>query len=82
MDFRMILPGRQRVVLEVDGSQHFTVNHGTVPSLRKYAETMAADRDLKFLGYHVYRFGHSELEEHEAARPLLTDFFAKLLGTQ
>ncbi|MFE5028836.1 hypothetical protein ACFRAO_37515 [Streptomyces sp. NPDC056656] len=55
MDFLMLLPGRQRVVLEVDGSQHFTVNHGTVPSLRKYAETVAADRDLKFLGYHVYR---------------------------
>ncbi|MFE9687856.1 hypothetical protein [Streptomyces sp. NPDC006285] len=41
---------------------------------------MAADRDLKFLGYHVYRFGHAELEDLEAARPLVMDFFTRLLS--
>ncbi|MFI1703040.1 AbiJ-related protein [Streptomyces griseoruber] len=79
MDFLLLMPGRKRVVLEVDGSQHFTENRGTVPSPRKYAETMAGDRELKLLGYHVYRFGHDELEELERARPVLTDFFGRLL---
>lgn len=79
MDFLLLLPGRKRVVLEVDGSQHFTDSEGTVPSPRKYAATMAADRDLKLLGYHVYRFGHAELEDRESARPILTDFFGRLL---
>jgi very-short-patch-repair endonuclease len=81
MDFLMLLPRRQRVVLEVDGSQHYTERNGTVPSPGKYAKTMASDRVLKTLGYHVYRFGHAELERCEAARPVLTDFFAKLLGS-
>ncbi|MFE5689668.1 hypothetical protein, partial [Streptomyces sp. NPDC056512] len=31
MDFLMLLPGGHRVVLEVDGIQHFTRNHGTEP---------------------------------------------------
>ncbi|MDQ0761997.1 AbiJ-related protein [Streptomyces canus] len=79
MDFLLLMPGRKRVVLEVDGSQHFTDNRGTVPNPRKYAETMAGDRELKLLGYHVYRFGHDELEKREHARSILTDFFSRLL---
>ncbi|GGZ42674.1 hypothetical protein [Streptomyces poonensis] len=39
--------------------------------MRKYAATMVAERDLKLMGYHVYRFGHDELEHLERARPLL-----------
>jgi len=31
MDFLMLLPGNRRVVLEVDGMQHFTRNCGTEP---------------------------------------------------
>ncbi|MEU6680994.1 hypothetical protein [Streptomyces sp. NPDC046925] len=79
MDFLMLLPGRRRVVLEVDGMQHYTDNRGRVPSSRKYAATMAADRDLKFRGYDVFRFGHDELADLESARPVVTDFFARLL---
>ncbi|MEU5900207.1 hypothetical protein [Streptomyces venezuelae] len=81
MDFLMLLPGRRRIVLEVDGSQHYTDNRGRNPSPHRYAATMAADRELKFLGYHVYRFGHAELQDLQAARPLVTDFFARLLST-
>jgi hypothetical protein len=41
---------------------------------------MAGDRDLKFRGYEVFRFGHDELRDRERARPVLTDFFRSLLG--
>ncbi|MEU9594216.1 hypothetical protein AB0D84_31480 [Streptomyces sp. NPDC048193] len=81
MDYLMLLPGRRRIVLEVDGSQHCTDNRGRTPGPRRYAGTMAADRELKFLGYHVYRFGHAELQDLQAARPLVANFFARLLST-
>lgn len=79
MDFLMLLPGSRRVVLEVDGMQHYTRNDGTEPDSAKYAATMAADRDLKFRGYEVFRFGHDELRDHETAQPLLARFFDMLL---
>lgn len=41
---------------------------------------MAGDRDLKFQGYEVFRFGHDELRDLEHARPVVTDFFRKLLN--
>jgi hypothetical protein len=79
MDFLMLLPGNRRVVLEVDGMQHYTRNGGTEPDSGKYAATMAGDRDLKFGGYEVFRFGHDELRDREHAQPLGADFFATLL---
>ncbi|MFB7049542.1 hypothetical protein ACFCX7_25720 [Streptomyces microflavus] len=54
MDFLMLLPGTRRVVLEVDGMQHYTRNGGTEPDSAQYAATMAGDRDLKFRGYEVF----------------------------
>jgi very-short-patch-repair endonuclease len=80
MDFLMLLPGNRRVVLEVDGMQHFTRNGGTEPDSAKYAATMAGDRDLKFGGYEVFRFGHDELRDRDRAQPLLASFFDTLLG--
>ena len=71
MDFLLLLPHKQRVVLEVDGSQHFT-------DRAKYAADMRADRELKLNGYEVFRFGTEELErEHEAMR-VLERFFVDL----
>ncbi|MFE8925782.1 AbiJ-related protein [Streptomyces rochei] len=80
MDFLMLLPGNRRVVLEVDGMQHYTRDGGAIPDSARYAATMAGDRDLKFRGYEVFRFGHDELRDRERARPVLTDFFRTLLG--
>jgi very-short-patch-repair endonuclease len=82
MDFLMLLPGSRRVVLEVDGMQHYTRNGGTEPDSANYAATMAADRDLKFRGYEVFRLGHDELRDHETAQPLLARFFDMLLDRQ
>ena len=58
MDFLMLLPNGVRIVIEVDGKQHFSDTSG-LPSPQKYAEMVAADRDLRLAGYDVYRFGPS-----------------------
>jgi very-short-patch-repair endonuclease len=60
MDFLLLLPHRNRVVIEVDGAQHFSEPTGE-PSLAKYAEMVRSDRDLRLLGYEVYRFAANEL---------------------
>ena len=75
MDFLLLLPGRQRIVLEVDGKHHFSEhNH---PSLKIYADMVSADRELRLAGYEVYRFGANELVG-DGAEPRIADFFEKL----
>jgi hypothetical protein len=75
MDFLLLLPGRQRIVLEVDGKHHFSENDR--PSLKVYAEMVSADRELRLSGYEVYRFGANELVG-ERAESGIADFFDKL----
>ena len=77
MDFLLLLPHGQRVVLEVDGTHHFTSPDGR-PDGAKYADNMRGDRDLKLNGYEVFRFGATELQDRERARTLLQRFFADL----
>lgn len=74
MDFLLLLPHGQRVVLEVDGVQHYTRDRGRTPDTAKYAEMVFADRDLKLRGYEVFRFGHDELKRLDAAQDLLRQF--------
>lgn len=64
MDFLMLLPNNQRIVIEIDGKQHYSENNN-VPSPRKYSEMVAEDRRLRLLGYEVYRFGGYELKDDE-----------------
>jgi hypothetical protein len=75
MDFLLLLPGRQRIVLEVDGKHHFSENDH--PSLKVYADMVSADRELRLAGYEVYRFGANELVG-DGAEPKIADFFEKL----
>lgn len=77
MDFLLLLPHGQRVVLEVDGSQHYTSADGR-PDGTQYAANVRGDRDLKLSGYEVFRFGGTELHDRERARDLLQDFFADM----
>jgi very-short-patch-repair endonuclease len=77
MDFLLLLPHGQRVVLEVDGSQHYTSADGR-PNGTKYAANVRGDRDLKLSGYEVFRFGATELQDRQSARALLQQFFADL----
>lgn len=75
MDFLLLLPGRQRIVLEVDGKHHFSENDH--PSLKVYADMASADRESRLAGYEVYRFGANELVG-DGAEPRIVDFFEKL----
>lgn len=75
MDFLLLLPGRQRIVLEVDGKHHFSENDH--PSLKVYADMVSADRELRLAGYEVYRFGANELVG-DGAETKIADFFEKL----
>lgn len=76
MDFLLLLPRGQRVVLEVDGKHHYSTNDLADPAL--YAKNMRADRDLKLSGYEVFRFGADELRTEEQARTTIQDFFRDL----
>ncbi|MFC8041541.1 hypothetical protein ACFUOZ_19490 [Paenarthrobacter sp. NPDC057355] len=79
MDFLLLMSGRRRVVLEVDGVQHYSENNVPRPDL--YAKMVAEDRKLRLNGYEVYRFGGKELMGQEA-KPMLLDFFSQLLASE
>lgn len=76
MDFLMLLPAGGRVVIEVDGIQHYSDN-GRLASTRKYSQLVASDRKLKLAGYDVYRFSGAELIG-ENALDRIKNFFISL----
>lgn len=79
MDFLLLLDRRRRVVLEVDGVQHYADRQGRAsPAL--YAEMVAADRGLRLAGYEVYRFGGHEITDRSQAATILDKFFDDLLS--
>lgn len=78
MDFLLLLPHGQRVVLEVDGSHHYSSPDRKRPDPAEYADGVRSDRELKLAGYEVFRFGAAELQDREQARDLLQAFFADL----
>jgi len=75
MDFLLLLPNRQRIVIEVDGQHHFSENDR--PSLKLYADMVSADRELRLFGYEIYRFGANELVGG-GAEALYKEFFDRL----
>lgn len=86
MDFMLLLPGNVRIILEVDGQQHYSeppkrvvplANGEALASPAKYAETMRSDRELRLAGYEVYRFGGAELQNDNATETVKT-FFTEL----
>jgi very-short-patch-repair endonuclease len=83
MDFLLLLPHSTRVVLEVDGQQHYadSMDAGAPASPYLYAKMAAEDRALRLKGYEVYRFGGHELTRNEASvTAMLQDFFKTLLA--
>ena len=58
MDFLMIFSHRNRVVIEIDGKQHYA--DGDRASPRLYSEMVKAQREMSLYGYDVYRFGGYE----------------------
>jgi very-short-patch-repair endonuclease len=87
MDFLLLAPDRSRIVIEVDGVQHYgrpnppdeqgRITHTAAPQL--YAEMVAEDRRLRLAGYEIYRFGGWELTS-PGGEQVLTDFFTELLA--
>lgn len=78
MDFLLLTPNGGRVVIEVDGKQHYA--EGVTASPRLYSQMVAEDRRLQLRGYEVYRFGGFELSQADAPAMLRT-FFADLLAS-
>jgi hypothetical protein len=79
MDFLLLLPQRTRVVLEIDGAQHYSVNGTADP--KRYADMVAEDRALRLARYEVYRFGGHELAGKGPAEVAkLNSFFDQLLA--
>jgi very-short-patch-repair endonuclease len=76
MDFLLLLPNNTRIVIEVDGKQHYAT--GTRASPEKYSEMVREDRRLHLDGYEVYRFGAEELLREDGAKRA-DDFFSALL---
>ncbi|WP_331768113.1 hypothetical protein [Embleya sp. NBC_00896] len=77
MDFLLLFPGQARVVIEVDGKQHYSAADGYADPV-EYAAMVAEDRELKLRGYEVYRFGGAELTDTPGNRRRLADFFDRL----
>lgn len=75
MDFLILFSSRHRVVLEVDGKQHYANGDTASPTL--YGEMVAEDRRLRLAGYEVYRFGGAELIQRDADT-MLAEFFDQL----
>jgi very-short-patch-repair endonuclease len=76
MDFLMLLSSQERIVIELDGKQHYAVEDMASPV--RYAQMVAADRDLRLVGYEVYRFGGFELMA-DGWRTRVDEFYARLL---
>lgn len=83
MDFLMLLPHRARVVIECDGVQHYADDQ-VLPNKRRYAnpgryaDMVTEDRELRLVGYEVYRFGGAELIDGPDTARRLDDFFDRL----
>ena len=77
MDFLMLLRNAARIVLEIDGVQHYADDNG-VASPHRYAEMVAEDRRIRAIGYEVYRFGGGEFMTPERAYKTIVAFFEEL----
>ncbi|CAG9269868.1 hypothetical protein [Paraburkholderia caribensis] len=77
MDFLLLLPHGNRVVIEVDGMHHYGDLDTREADTKRYAQMVAGDRDLKLSGYEVFRFGASELLGPDAEAGAI-EFFHKL----
>lgn len=80
MDFLLLLPRGVRVIVEIDGQQHYStgMEPSAKPSPEEYARTVRSDRNLRLAGYEVYRFGGHELRDESVCVSAVEEFFARL----
>lgn len=76
MDFLMLLPNGIRIVIEIDGKQHYSEGDKSSPKL--YAEMVTDTRELQLKGYEVYRFGGYEFMNITESKRMIQEFFEKL----
>ena len=77
MDFLFLLSDQIRVVIEIDGKEHYADGNQASPKL--YSEMVSEDRRLKLSGYEVYRFGGYELtHDSKKANEIVKHFFVSL----
>lgn len=78
MDFLMLFSQANRIVIEIDGKQHYA--EGNVASPKLYANMVEANREMTLFGYEVYRFGGQEfVGVREEIICKLELFFCRLL---
>lgn len=82
MDFLMIFSETQRVVIEIDGVQHYAEyikgNGKHYASVDRYAGMVSAHREMTLAGYDVYRFGGKELYNASEGKRIIKRFFEML----
>lgn len=76
MDFLLLFSHQGRVVIEIDGQQHYSVDSQAMPRL--YAEMVSEDRKLRLAGYEIYRFGGYELQEPLGDKVVIEFFQAEV----
>jgi hypothetical protein len=76
LDFLMYLPGRRKMIIEIDGIYHISQGDGRA-CLGVYSKGLAAERGLMAKGYTVYRFGTDEIQQNAAE--VLGQFFHDIL---
>ena len=82
-----------RIVIEIDGRQHYAEPDPLMPdrfiaNAQRYAEMVAEDRRLRLAGYEVYRFGGHEFLDVDfeqrkigpLAQQCVAEFFDRLLS--
>ena len=77
MDFLLLLRNSVRIVIEIDGIQHYS-NEKKLASPEKYAKMVAEDRRIRLLGYDIYRFGGAEFLPSTANKTI--EKFFELFG--
>ncbi len=77
MDFLILLRNSVRVVLEIDGKQHYADDEG-LASPPRYAEMVTEDRRMRLLGYEIFRFGGAEFVSSENGIKMITKFISEL----
>lgn len=82
VDFLLILPGGQKVIIEIDGIQHFSQKSKDdekkwIPSEQKYAADRMFDRKMTLKGYKVFRFSNYEIK-NSFCEEMIFNFFDEL----
>lgn len=76
MDFLLLFSNNRRVVIEIDGKQHYSVGDKASPKL--YSKMVEDDRKLKLYGYDVFRFGGFEFVDTSEIQKKIVQFIQDL----